>query len=71
MADTIALPALRLGEGFELRSDAEPYDDTPWYWTFRRVGYHTACGCAATRDEAVAALAEAVQRLRQEEDAAT
>lgn len=68
MPDTIALPALRLGEGYELRSDADPYNDTPWYWTFRRVGYHTDCGCAATRAEAVAALTGAVAWARREED---
>lgn len=69
MPGTITLPALMLGEGFELRSDAEPYDGTPWYWTFRRVGHHTVCGCAATQSEAVAAVADAVERSRQQEDA--
>lgn len=69
MDGTIAPPALRLGEGYELRSDAEPYDDTPWYWTFRRMGHHTVCGCTATQADAVAALTDAVQRARQEEGA--
>lgn len=64
MTDTITLPALRPGERVQIWSDAEPYDERPWYWSLHSPGHGPAQGAAATQAEAVAALTAALEAVR-------